>query len=474
MNRPADGFGARFALPLVLGPALNSINTTMISVALVPIADATGTSVSQVVLLVAGLYLASAVAQPVMGKLVDLYGPRKIYVTGMALAALAGLVPLFAPTFAGALVSRIVVGVGTSAAYPAAMASIRVQATRVGREPPRELFSALSVSSLTSAAVGPVLGGVLVAGFGWPAIFVVNAPYGVAAIAFALRWLPGDRDRPRVADGGAGGRGSLDVSGLVLFAVAVGTALVFALGLWPGRYWLPAVTAVAVAALVFWERRHPEPFLDVRTLTARPALVRTYARLFLVYSCMYLVIYGMTQWLQATAGYTADAAGWMQLPAVVLAGVAAALVSRGRGIRLPLLLAAAIPAAGGLLLTTLSHDSPTWVILAAIALFGPPQGLAAVSNQVALYRQAPDRQMGVSAGMSRTAVQLGAIAASSVIGPLFGRGATDADLHVVGWIITALAAAALLLTATDPALRRGRPPGDPPVPPDHDPRRSPR
>jgi MFS family permease len=458
--RPADGFGARFALPLVLGPALNSINTTMISVALVPIAAATGASAAQVILLVAGLYLASAIAQPVLGRLVDLYGPRRIYVTGMAVAALAGLVPLFLPTFGAALAARIVVGIGTSSAYPAAMASIRAQATRTGREPPRGLFSALSVSSLTSAAIGPVLGGVLVTHFGWQSIFVANTPYGLAATVLALLWLPGDRLRPAAmrpasirpeADGER--RPGLDVAGLVLFAVAIASVLVFVLGLWPGQYWLPAVAVVATTALVVWERRRDQPFIDVRMLAARPALLRTYARLFLVHTCVYLVIYGMTQWLQSAAGYSPGAAGWMQLPAVLLAGVAAVLVSRSRGLRVPLVLAAVIPGVGGLLLTFLAADSAIWVILVAIALFGPSQGLAAVSNQVALYAQAPPRQTGVSAGMSRTAVQLGAIAASGVIGPLFGSGATDADLHLVGWIITGLAAAALLLTAVDPALR---------------------
>lgn len=455
--RGADGFGARFALPLVLGPALNSINTTMISVALVPIAQATGASTSQVILLVAGLYLAGAIAQPVLGRLVDLHGPRRIYVLGMATAALAGLVPLFVPTFGAALAARIVVGIGTSSAYPAAMASIRAQAARTGREPPRGLFSALSVSSLTSAAVGPVLGGVLVTHFGWQSIFVANAPYGLAAIVLALLWLPSDRLRPAATrpEADAGRRPPLDVAGLLLFAVAVASVLVFVLGLWPGQYWLPGVTVATAAALVAWERRRDQPFIDVRMLAARPALLRTYARLFLVYTCTYLVIYGMTQWLQAAAGYSAGAAGWMQLPAVLLAGAAATLASRTRGLRVPLVVAATIPAVGGVLLTFLDAGSPTWVVLVAIALFGPTQGLAAVSNQVALYHQAPPRQTGVSAGMSRTAVQLGAIAASGVIGPVFGSGVTDRDLHLVGWTITGLAATALLLTATDRALRAG-------------------
>ncbi|KOX16306.1 MFS transporter [Nocardiopsis sp. NRRL B-16309] len=458
---PADGFGPRFALPVLLGPALNSVNTTMIAVALVPIARATGTSPADVILLVAGLYLASAVAQPAMGGLVDRYGPRRIYVAGMAVAAIAGLVPLAFPAFAGALASRVMIGIGTSAAYPAVMAAIRNQSARAGREAPRGLFAAVSVSGLVSAAVGPVLGGVLVEGFGWQAIFVVNAPYAVVAMACALVGLPSDRTRdaqtgPAAEERGPGGP---DLPGLVVFAVAIGAALLFALDAGTDRLWLLLVAVVGAVALYVWERRHPRPFLDVRMLAAHPALVRTYARLFLVYLCTYLVIYGITPWLQSAAGYTADAAGWMQLPAVVLAGAAAALVSRSRGVRVPLIVAASVLVVGGLFLTVTTAAAPMWVLLAVIALFGPPQGLTAVSNQVAVYGQAPEGRMGSVAGLSRTAIQVAAIAASGIIGPVFGPAPSDGGLHAIGWTIAALAGAALLLTVLDPALRRlSRPP----------------
>ena len=460
----AEGFGLRFALPVVLGPALNSVNTTMIAVALVPIARATGTSPADVVLLVAGLYLASAVAQPAMGGLVDRYGPRRLYVAGMAMAGIAGLVPLAFPTFAGALASRVLIGVGTSAAYPAVMAAIRNRSARSGREAPRGLFAAVSVSGLVSAAVGPVLGGVLVEGFGWQSIFVVNAPYAAVAMTFALLWLPSDRTHvPPTASGAQDRRPrGFDLPGIVLFAVGIAAALLFTLDPRPGRFWLLLVAVVGAAVLYLWERRHPRPFLDVRMLAAHPALVRTYARLFLVYLCTYLVIYGITPWLQSAAGYTADAAGWMQLPAVVLAGAAAGLASRSRGVRVPLIVAASGLITGGLLLTVTTAAAPVWVLLAVIALFGPPQGLTAVSNQVAVYGQAPVGRTGTAAGLSRTAVQVAAIAASGIIGPVFGPVPDDGGLHAIGWVIAGLAGAALLLTVLDPALRRlTRPPRPP-------------
>jgi MFS family permease len=94
---PSDiGFGPRFAAPVLLGPALNPINTTMIAIALVPIAQATGVSAAPAIWLVAGLYIVSAVARPALRRVAEIFGPKKVYVAGLlcvmvgALGALVG------------------------------------------------------------------------------------------------------------------------------------------------------------------------------------------------------------------------------------------------------------------------------------------------------------------------------------------------------------------------------------------------
>ena len=87
----SNPFGARFVAPLALGATLNPINSTMIATALVPIAGDLGAGPAQVAWLIAGLYLASAVAQPTMGRIADLIGPRRVYVGALFLVALAGV-----------------------------------------------------------------------------------------------------------------------------------------------------------------------------------------------------------------------------------------------------------------------------------------------------------------------------------------------------------------------------------------------
>jgi MFS family permease len=446
------GFGGRFAASVLIGPALNPINTTMISVALVPISQATGTPASLTIWLVAGLYLVSAVFQPTMGKVADLFGPRKVYAVGLAIAGLGGVIPLFIPTFVGAFISRIAIGIGTSSAYPSAMTLIKDQSIRLGVETPQMLLSGLSISSLVTAAIGPVLGGVLIESFGWQSIFLVNVPFAFISIVLAYFWLPSDDTRTNRVDAHSNLR-SLDIPGIVLFAVSITSALFFLLDLEDGIYWLIPISVVAMILLVFREQNHSTPFVDVRMLINNSALARTYLRLFLVYTCIYLMVYAFAQWVQVVAGFSSEMAGLMQFPAAVFAAVATVLVSRSSRVHASLIIAAGAPILGGLLLTLVHAGSPLPLLLTIVALFGIPQGLASISNQTALYHQAPAEQMGSAAGLSRTSVQVGAIIASSLIGSVFGKSATDEGLHIIAWIIVGVALVALVLTLADRSIR---------------------
>jgi predicted MFS family arabinose efflux permease len=101
----------------------------------------------------------------------------------------------------------------------------------------------------------------------------------------------------------------------------------------------------------------------------------------------------------------------------------------------------------------LHASSPLWLLLLAAAFFGVPQGLASVSNQQALYRQAPPAQLGTASGLSRTAVYLGSILSSAAIGLAFPHTPTDAGLHGLGIAIAVVVGCAALLALLDPALR---------------------
>ncbi|MCF3176414.1 MFS transporter [Streptomyces sioyaensis] len=442
--------------PLLLGSLLNPINSTMIATALVAIGQDFHVGAADTAWLVSAMYLASAVGQPSMGRLADRIGPRRVFVAGALTVCAAGVLGTLAPTFALLIVSRVVLGIGTAAAYPAAMAVLRAESRRTGCPTPRRVLGRLSLAALGSAAVGPTLGGLLAATAGWRAVFAVNVPLALLALVGALLWLPADRTDARPAhDGTASVSASLDPLGIALFAAALTCAMVFLLHLEDPQWLLLAPAGVLAGVLVWWQLRHPAPFIDLRMLARNGALVRTYLRHGLTYLVLYCVLYGFSQWLEQVHGASSFQAGLIMLPMSLAAAVCSLMGARTKGIRAPLTVAAVCLALGSGVFLLLQGAGPLVALLGAGALFGIPQGLSSTGNQAAVYAQAPADGVGAAAGLQRTAQYLGAITASSLIGLLYGQRASDSGLHEIALLGVVLGLLLLTLTLADRGLRPG-------------------
>lgn len=445
----AEAFDRRLLLPMVLGSILNPVNSTLIAVALVPIGTALGAPAAQTAWLVSGLYLATAVGQPVTGRLVDLWGPRPLYLVGTVLVGLGGLLGALAPDIGTLVAARVVIGLGTCAGYPAAMALVRRESERTGRDSPETVLTVLSVATQTIAVVGPTLGGLLVGVAGWRATFAVDLP--LAALALAVGWWR----LPRVARRRTGERVTslIDPAGIALFTATLVTLLLVLErpALWP----LGIVTVAAAAALVGWERRAAHPFLDVRVLAGHRPLLLTFLRALLGATVSYAVLYGWTQWLEQGRGLSASGAGLVLLP-IFLAGIGvAALTGRRREIRGKLLVGSAGQVVVAALLLVLGPTSPIWLIVLVALVAGVPQGLNNLAIQNAVYRQADPTRTASSAGLMRTFFYLGAIAAGTTGGFAFASGgATTAGLHVLAVVMLVAAGLFLLVTVLDRSLGR--------------------
>ncbi|WP_239472134.1 MFS transporter [Streptomyces sp. NEAU-S7GS2] len=447
-------FGARLMAPLLLGSLLNPLNSTMIATALVAIGQDFHVGPAGTAWLVSAMYLSSAVGQPALGRLADRIGPRRVFAAGALTVCAAGLIGALAPGFTLLIVSRVVLGIGTAAAYPAAMALLRSESRRVGRPTPRSVLGRLSLAALGSAALGPTLGGLLAATAGWRAVFAVNIPLGLLTLLGALAWLPAD---PKETGGGraTSAAGSSDPLGLVLFAAMLTCAMFFLLGLQDPQWPLPVAAGGLAGVLVWWQLRHPAPFLDLRMLARNGALVRTYLRHGLAYLVIYCVLYGFSQWLEEAHGFSSFHAGLILLPMSGAAACCSLAGARTKGIRAPLTVAAVCLALGSAALLLLQGGSPLVALLCAGALFGIPQGLAATGNQAAVYDQAPADGVGAAAGLQRTAQYLGAITAAGLIGLLYGARASDSGLHAIAVTGVVLGLLLLALTLADRSLRSG-------------------
>ncbi|MEV4618090.1 MFS transporter [Asanoa sp. NPDC049573] len=437
---PAARFDRRLIAPMILGAVLNPINSSMIAVALIPIGVALGAPPSDTAWLVSGLYLATAVGQPVVGRLVDTFGPRRLYLVGGALVGAAGLLGTLAPDLWVLVVARILLGLGTCAGYPAAMYLIR----RSGADSPAGVLTALAVSAQTISVVGPTLGGLLIGFGGWRTIFAVNVPLAVACLVLGLRRLPGT-PLPRT-------RIRLDLPGIALFTALLTTLLLFLMR--PAHWYLLPVTLLAGAALAARESRTAEPFLDLRVFGGNLPLLATYGRNLLSYVIAYGFIYGFTQWLESGRGLSASATGLVLLPTFVAALVVSTLTGRRAAVRGKLVVGTVVQLGAALLLLTAGPDSGIWLLAAVALVAGVPQGLNGLANQSALYHQADPARIGAAAGLLRTFMYLGAIVAAAANGAFFAHGADTTGLHRLALFLLVVAALLLVATVADRTLGR--------------------
>lgn len=444
----------RVLAAVVLGTVLNPINSSMIAVALVSIRDDFEVSVVSLSWLISSFYLVAAVGQSVLGRLADQLGPRRLQCAGFALIAIAGVLGPLAPSFGWLIAARLLLAIGTSAGFPAGLALLRNAAG--GRAPAPSTLAVITIANSSSAALGPAVGGLLVALAGWQAIFLVNLVVGVVALPLALRWLPRDPQH----EGGidlALVRRLIDFPGIVAFTVTLASLLALLLSLTDEPlWWLAAVALLGVGALVVNDRRREDPFLDVRMLAGNRRLLGVCAQYLLVNVVAFGIYFSLPLWLEAARGLSTSATGVLVAPlagiAIVATPVAARIVARA-GVPPALIAGACAMVAGTLLLLTLSSDAPLWAIVPVAVVLGVPIGFNNLGLQSALYAVSDPARTGAAAGIFQTCRFIGAVLATSLLGVVFAGGVDDRGLHALALILAAISALVLAASLRRSPLR---------------------
>jgi MFS family permease len=451
------GFDRRLLPPMLLGSVLNPINSTVISVALVPIGAALGAPASQTAWLVSALYLATSLGQPVVGRLIDLFGPRRLFLAGTTLVGVAGVVGTLAPNLGVLIAARVLLGFGTCAGYPAAMALVRSEAERTGRDSPGGILTALAVANQTIAVIGPLLGGLLIGLGGWRATFALNVPLAVAAVLLGLWRLPRTTGVKAVRGRELAAR--IDLPGMALFAATLTTLLLFLMNPHLRDWYLLVLCLLAGTAFAVRELRAATPFIDLRVLGGNTPLLATYGRALVAYVVSYAFLYGFSQWTEEGYGLSPFHAGLVQIPMFLLAIGVSILSGRRPGVRGKLLTGAVGQIVACLIILALGADSPLWMLLLVALVFGVPQGLNNLALQNSVYFQTDPERTASSAGLLRTFAYIGSMVASSATAASFGRHADTAGIHHLGWVMLAAAVLYLLITVLDRTL--GRRPSSP-------------
>ncbi|MGR6919129.1 MFS transporter [[Actinomadura] parvosata] len=379
----------------------------------------------------------------------DRIGRRRTFQTGLALFTLGSLMCSLAPSLGWLIAARALQAVGGSMLNPVAMSIITNTFTE-----PRERARAIGVWGGVvgiSMALGPLVGGSLVGSVGWQAIFWINIPVGVAAFVLCALFVPESRaPRPR----------RVDPVGQVLVIVLLAT-LTYAFIEAPAAGWGSprtlgcfAVAALALAVLAPYELRRAEPLIDLRFFRSAPFTGAT-----VIAVCAFAALAGFlfvnTLYLQDVLGLSALHAGLYTLPMAGLTVLCAPLSGRivgNAGPRVPLLVAGTTMGASGLIMTTLSADTPTWLLMVAYVLFGLGFGTVNAPITNTAVSGMPRAQAGVAAAVASTSRQIGQSLGVAVIGSLvtsavagsFAAGFPAAS-HIGWWIIAACGLVIVLL-----------------------------
>ncbi|MEK4328561.1 MFS transporter [Paenibacillus sp. FSL R7-0312] len=429
-----------------LGILLNPLNSSMVSVAIPRLQHQFQLDYTVVSWIIFSFYIASAVAQPVMGKASDLFGRRTIFLTGLIIVFVASILAPLAPGFGWLIVFRIVQSVGTSMVVAVGMAIVRVHIT----EKQATALSVLSMFTSGAAAIGPFIGGVLIHLWGWSSIFFINVPFVTASFVLAWKTIP--KDQPLAA---AANKLSvrqwmnrMDVTGILLFSVGLVALLAQLLSAKSaGHVSLFNVIAglAGLVLLVFFVRHEliaKSPFIPLRTFASYPALTWVNFQFMLVNLLFYSVFFGLPSYLLLVRHVSEFHTGILMLSLGLCSLVVSPLAGKWidmSGPRPAMVVSAILMTLGSVWIVMLNPSSPLISICLALAAFGISNGLNNVAMQAALFNSSPKDIIGVSSGLFSTSRYFGTILSSLLIGIVMGNQFSFGGFRVLGIILTVVA-----------------------------------
>lgn len=401
---------------LAFAQLIISLDYNIVYVALPEIGDGLGFSAQTLQWVVSAYAVAFGGFLLLGGRASDLLGPRRMFVTGLGLYAVASLVGGLAEAAWPLVAARAVQGLGGALLFPATLTLIST-----GFAPGQERNRAFAVWGTAGGSgmiLGSLLGGVLTDAFGWTAVFFVNVPLAGTAALAALPLIP---TRPRQR---GGARRRFDAAG-ALTATAGTTLLVIALVQGPESGWTSPLVVVAavtgvllLAAFVAIERRGNDPLLPPGLLRGRDlgagALVT-----FLYMGTFGTLLYFLTVYLQAVHDYSALRTGLaflVPMAAIVVGSQLAGRLATARGLRTTMIGSLLLGLAGTVILAmTLATGASYLVLVPGLVVLGVGQGAGYTLMFGAATSQTPADQQGVASGVVSTTQQIGGAVGLAVL-----------------------------------------------------------
>src|SRR5438445_5268500 len=395
------------------------LDIAIVNVALPSMQRTLGLSAENIQWVVGGYALTFGGFLMLGGRLADVVGRRRMFLTGLVIFIGASMLGGFSQSGGMLIAARVIQGFAGALVSPAAL-SLLTTTFKEGRERNRArgMWSAMAAGG---ASAGLILGGLLTQALSWRFTLFVNVPLGLAAVLLSPV-LPADAPR-------RGAKVSLDIPGAVsltggVLALAYGVTEATGQGFASTKVLIAlALSAALLIAFVVLEKRSSQPLVPGRMLRLR-SVVAGNSVAALVSVVMIGAVFFNSLYLQEILGYSPIQAGLAWLPQTVLIMVVANIGARTATkltTRTLIALGTLVLGAGMLLFLRTAPDSDyVTVLLPAMLVTGIGVGLAFVSVTMAATNGVPDRDQGIASGLIGTAQQVGMAVGLAILVNLAG------------------------------------------------------
>jgi EmrB/QacA subfamily drug resistance transporter len=427
-NLRADSLQGRWVIAVaVLGSGIAFLDSTVVNAALPAIAKDLDSTLADLQWVLTGYLLTLGSFLVIGGSLGDLFGRRRMFVTGLAGFAVASLLCGLAPSNATLIVARCLQGMAAALLVPGSLAIISASFRPEDRG---RAIGAWSGLAGVASALGPFLGGWLIDSVSWRWVFLINLPLVAFAIVFALRHVPETRDWD--ADR------RIDVRGGAVLAFGLG-GLVYALIEGPANDWggaslvLGIAGLASLAAFVWVEHTSSHPMIPLEVFRSRQFSGANLVTL-VVYAALGATTFLLVVHLQTDLGYSALEAGAALLPITVLMVLFSArsgALAQRIGPRVPMTVGPLVVGAGMALLVMVEPGVSYWAgVFPGVLVLALGLTITVAPLTTAVLAAIDDHHLGIGSAINNAVARIGSLLAIAVLPAAAGLAADGGGLDL--------------------------------------------
>ncbi|WP_144493043.1 MFS transporter [Bacillus pumilus] len=397
---------------LLLGAILVPVNSTMIAVALSSISTYYDQSISNITWVVTIYLIVMAVTQPIAGKLGDIYGHRRMYLTGVTLFLIGSIGCALAPNLAFLIIFRSIQAAGGAILTPNSIALIRAT---VSPEKLSKTMGYFGFGAGIGAALGPFIGSILIQSFDWHSIFLVNIPFLFLTLVTGVLLIPRIK-HTRI-------HGRIDMIGSLYLTIGIATVILCSKSQLLNEYFIYGILTLIVIPLFFRHvRKVKNPIIDM-SLFKNSSFTNANLSIMLSNFVMYAILLIMPLFMEQQLALSHTQSGMILSIfslCMSLSGLLGARLHPKKGAKKMIGFSFLCLTLSGIMLITLSQYPTLPLLIVTLVAAGISSGIGMTSMQMASLTAVDQSLSGSASGIFSTFRYFGSIISSTLIGIMSG------------------------------------------------------